>query len=61
MVKYRQKGGETMKLILDEDVVIAGLSVNIMHDNKTKKPYLVIEDDNGDTLIMEVKTYGEEG
>lgn len=47
------------KLILDECVMMGGLSINLMHENKTKALYTVIEDDEGDLLIMEVATYGE--
>lgn len=44
-----------MKLILDEGVVIGGLSVNVMHDNVHKRPYIVVENDEGDLVIMEIK------
>lgn len=33
--------------------------IRLMDDNKTKELYIVVEDDEGDLLIMEVKTYGE--
>ena len=50
---------QSKKLILDECIMMGGLSINLMHDNKTKELYIVIEDDEGDLLLMEVKTYGE--
>lgn len=49
----------TMKLIIDDCIQIGGLSINLMHNNKSGKPFIVIESDEGDLLIMEVATYGE--
>ena len=49
----------TMKLILDDCIKMGGLSINLMHNNKSGKPFIVIEGDEGDLLIMEVATYGE--
>lgn len=49
---------ETTKLILDDAIRIGGLSINMMHSNKSGKPFVVIEDDEGDLLIMEVETHG---
>lgn len=49
----------TMKLIIDDMIRIGGLDINLMHNNKTGKPFIVIESDEGDLLIMEVTTYGE--
>lgn len=49
----------TTKLIIDDCINIGGLSINLMHNNKSGKPFIVIEEDEGDMLIMEVMTYGE--
>lgn len=49
----------TMKLILDDCIKMGGLEINLMHNNKSGKPFIVIEGDEGDLLIMEVATYGE--
>lgn len=49
----------TMKLIIDDCIQIGGLSINLMHNNKSGKPFIAIESDEGDLLIMEVATYGE--
>ena len=49
----------TMKLILDDVIRMDGLEINLMHNNKSGKPFIVIEGDEGDLLIMEVATYGE--
>ena len=49
----------TTKLIIDDCIQIAGLSINLMRDNKSGKLFIVIESDEGDLLIMEVATYGE--
>ena len=49
----------TMKLIFDDCIQVGGLSINLMHNNKSGKPSIVIESDEGDLLIMEVTTYGE--
>ena len=61
MIQYRQevKAMNTMKLIIDDCIQIGGLSINMMHNNKSGKPFIVIEGDEGDLLIMEVATYGE--
>lgn len=49
----------TMKAIIDDCIQIGGLSINLMHNNKSGKPIIVIEDEEGDLLIMEVANYGE--
>lgn len=49
----------TMKLILDDCINMGGLSINLMHNNKSGKPFIVVESDEGDLLIMEVEVYGK--
>ncbi len=49
----------TMKLILDDYMKMGGLEINLMHNNKSGKPFIVIESDEGDLLIMEVEVNGK--
>lgn len=49
----------TMKLILDDCMKMGGLEINLMHNNKSGKPFIVIESDEGDLLIMEVEVNGK--
>lgn len=44
-----------LKLIEDDVLKIGGLEIKLMHSNKTGSPYMVIEADDGDLLIMEVE------
>lgn len=50
---------DTTKLIFDDCIQIGGLSINLMRNNKSGKPFIVIEDDEGNLLILEEDTYGE--
>lgn len=49
----------SMKLILDNVIRMGGLEINMMHNNKSGKPFIVVEDEEGDLLIMEVEVYGK--
>lgn len=49
----------TTKLIFDDCIQIGGLSINLMRNNKSGKPFIVIVDDEGNLLILEEDTYGE--
>lgn len=50
---------KTMKLILDDVIRMGELEINLMHNNKSGKPFIVINDNEGSLLIMEVEVYGK--
>lgn len=62
MFHVAQKGGDSMdttKPIFDDCIQIGGLSINLMRNNKSGKPFIAIEDDEGNLLILEEDTCDE--
>lgn len=43
-----------MRLICKDAIMMGGLDLRIMQDNKTKTYYFCIENDDGDITLMEV-------